>query len=232
MAATETLLAITGQEQIFAQRARATYEKALAEYSSQTNNPVVAWQFARACYDWANWATNKSQNTMISQQGIDACQRSLLITNSAAAHYYMGLNLGQLAQSETFHGLRLVREMEREWQAAAALDEHFDFAGPDRSLGLLYRDAPGWPLSLGSRHNALEFLQNAAMLAPDDPENILNLGETYLKWGDTANAKRELKILDAIWPKAQKNLAGEAWEPDWHDWLKRRDALRQKLDQN
>ena len=107
-----------------------------------------------------------------------------------------------------------------------------DFAiGAKRCLGLLYRDAPGWPLSIGNRHDALEFLQNAAALASDDPENILNLAETYLKWGDTTNARIQLEALDALWPKAQKSLVGETWEYDWYDWSRRRDAVRVKLSQ-
>jgi tetratricopeptide (TPR) repeat protein len=228
-AATATLFASTAQEQMFAERARAAYEHARAEYQSQTNNPVVAWEFARTCYDLTDRGTNKSQDAAIAQEGINACQRALLLTNCAALHYYMGLNLGQLAQYEMLHGLHIVHEMEREWLAAAQLDQRFDFAGPNRSLGLLYRDAPGWPLSIGNRDKAEEFLQSAAVLAPDDPENILNLAETYLKWGDTTNARHELKILEDLWPKAQKNLAGERWAYDWYDWSRRRDAVRQKL---
>jgi hypothetical protein len=231
-AVTGTLLAGTAQEQTFAQRAQAAYLQAQAKYQSQTNNPILAWEFARAAYDWGTWTTNKSERAAIARDGVTACQQALSLTNCAALHYYMGLNLGQLAQSEMLHGLRLVREMEREWQAAADLDAHFDFAGPERSLGLLYRDAPGWPLSLGSRQKALESLQNASMLASQDPENILNLAESYLKWGDPANARRELAVLDALWPKAQKSLTGEAWEPDCYDWSKRRDAVRQKLGQS
>lgn len=228
-AATATLFAGTAQEQVFAERARAAYDQARAEYQSQMSNPVVAWEFARTCYDLTDRGTNQSQDAAIAQEGITACQRALRFTNCAALHYYMGLNLGQLAQYEMLHGLHIVHEMEHEWQLAADLDPHYDFAGPNRSLGLLYRDAPGWPLSIGNRDKAEEFLQSAAVLAPDDPENILNLAETYLKWGNTTNARHELQILEALWPKAQKALTGEKWEYDWYDWSKRRGDLRRKL---
>jgi tetratricopeptide (TPR) repeat protein len=228
-ATTGVLCARTAQEEIFAAHAQAAYKRAQAEYWTQINNPASACEFARTCYNWADFATNKTERAAIAKDGIAACRRALLFTNYAAAHYYLGLNLGQLAQSETFRALRLVGEMEREFHTAADLDEQFDFAGPKRCLGLLYRDAPGWPLSIGNRHDALEFLQNAAALAPDDPENILNLAETYLKWGDTANARIQLEVLDTLWPKAQKSLTGESWEYDWYDWSRRRDAVRWKL---
>jgi hypothetical protein len=226
-----TLGARTAQEEIFATHAQAAYKRAQAEYWTQINNPDRACEFARTCYNWADWATNKSERAAIGQEGIAACRRALLFTNSAAAHYYMGLNMGQLAQAQTLRALGLVGEMEREFQTAAGLDAHFDYAGPKRCLGLLYRDAPGWPLSIGNRHDALEFLQSASALAPDDPENILNLVETYLKWGDMANARIQLGVLDTLWPKAQKSLTGETWEYDWYDWSRRRDAVRLKLSQ-
>jgi hypothetical protein len=153
------------------------------------------------------------------------------LTNSAPAHYYLALNLGQLAQAERLGALKLVHEMQHEFKMAANLDVHFDFAGPERGLGLLYREAPAWPVSIGNRQKARQFLEAAAALAPDDPENILNLGEAYLKWDDHTLAQRELFALDALWPQAQTNLTGQVWEASWQDWSKRRDAMREKLEQ-
>ncbi|HEV2455257.1 MAG TPA: hypothetical protein VGY98_13415 [Verrucomicrobiae bacterium] len=216
---------------IFAKRAETAFNDAQARYRSQMDNPVAAWQFARACYDWADWATNKAQRASIAKEGIAACHQSLRFTNSAAGHYYLAMDMGQLAQSESLGALKLVREMEREFQSAADLDSGADFGGAERGLGLLYRDAPGWPLSIGNRAKARKYLESAAAIAPDYPENILNLAEGYSKWGDTADEKKELAGLDALWPAARKKLTGPAWESSWEDWTKRRDALRQKLRQ-
>jgi hypothetical protein len=225
----EPVLANQAQEEIFARRAQTAFNQAQIQFQSHTNNPVAAWVFARTCFDWADWSTNKSQRAAIAKDGIAACRHSLALTNSAAAHYYLAMNLGQLARSEMLGALKLVHEMEREFKAAADLDAHFDFAGPERNLGLLYRDAPGWPMSIGNRHAAREFLESAAAIAPDYPENILNLAETYLAWGDRADAGKGLAALDMLWPRAQQNLTGQAWEQSWDDWSKRRNALRQKL---
>ena len=93
----------------------------------------------------------------------------------------------------------------------------------------MYRDAPGWPISIGSRRKAREWLERAAKLAPDYPENHLNLIESRLKWNDRTGAESELKTLDALWPKAQTNLVGEAWEPSWADWTARKRAVEQSL---
>jgi tetratricopeptide (TPR) repeat protein len=217
------------QDKIFAERAQAAYQKAQGQFQSQTNDPVLAWQFARTCYDWADCATNKTQRAEIAQEGIAACHQSLLLADSVAGHYYLAMDMGQLAQAETLGALKLVREMVSEFNTAAEIDPHFDLAGPYRGLGLLYRDAPGWPISIGNRRKAREYLEAAVTLAPNDPENILNLAESYLKWNDLVNAKNELRVLDHLWPQAQKDFTGLAWEQSWYDWAQRREALREKL---
>lgn len=224
-------LADGARDTVYAQRARIAFEQAQAKYRSQMDDPVTGWEFGRACYDWADWATNKAQRAAIAREGIAACQQSLLFTNSAAGHYYLAMNMGQLASSETIGALKLVRQMEREFLAAGDLEPDADFAGAERGLGLLYRDAPGWPLSIGNRTRARKYLESAVSLASNYPENVLNLAESELKWGDKAGARKDLAALDALWSSAQKALTGPHWESSWDDWTQRRDALRNKLSQ-
>lgn len=219
------------QDTVFAHRAEIAFDQAQARYRSQMDNPAAAWDFARTCYDWADWATNKTQRAAIAREGIAACHQSLLFTNSAAAHYYLAMNMGQLARSESLGALKLVRQMESEFLVAAGLDPTADFAGPERGLGLLCRDAPGWPLSIGNRARSRKFLESAVTLAPAYPENVLNLAESELIWSDKVEARKELAALEALWPSAQKTLTGVKWEQSWDDWTKRRDVLRTKLNQ-
>ncbi|MEI9963236.1 MAG: hypothetical protein WDM76_19625 [Limisphaerales bacterium] len=214
----------------FAQRAEDEFHRAQAKTQSDTNDATAAWQFARACYDWADFAKNDKERAAIANQGIAACRpliaRGLKL---AAAHYYLAMNLGQLARTESVGALKLVKEMEYEFKLASGMDERFDYAGPARNLGLLYREAPTWPISIGSGRQARDWLEHAAALAPDYPENLLNLTESYLKWRKRAEASDELKKLDELWPKAQTNLTGAAWEQSWADWTARRDAARKAL---
>ena len=219
-----------GQSKIFAVQAEAEYHQAQKEVQT-ADNPTNDIQFARACFDWADFATNKEERAAIANQGIAACRRVILTEpDSAAAHYYLGMDLGQLARAEFLGALRIVREMEREFKTAAALDPQLDYAGPERCLGLLYRDAPGWPASIGSKRKAKTYLEEAAQLSPDYPENILNLAESDLKWHDASGADNEMGSLDALWAEAQKNLTGEKWDREWADWSARRIAARQRLD--
>ena len=221
------------RQQIYAARARAEFQRALRRFQSDTNDAAAAWQFGRACFDWADEATNESQRADIARQGIAACRQLLgRQTNSAPGHYYLAMNDGQLAQAQapSLASYRLVKQMEREFKMAAELDKSLDYAGPARSLGLLYRDAPGWPVSIGSRRKAREYLEQAVTIAPDYPENELNLAETFLDWHDLGGAKKALKALDALWPAAQKHFTGQAWEQSWDDWSNRRAAAHKKLD--
>jgi hypothetical protein len=222
------------QTRIFAARAGTGFHHAQIRYQSVTNDPSAAWQFGRACFDFADFATNDTGRAAIARQGITACRELLAReTNSAPGHYYLAMNYGQLARAEapSLAAYKLVREIEREFKIAAHLDPRFDYAGPERNLGLLYRDAPGWPVSIGSKRKARSFLDQAATLAPDYPENRLNLAESFLQWRESEDAGNELKTLDSLWPQARTNFAGEAWERSWDDWSTRREAARNKLEE-
>ena len=216
-------------QRLFEARTESAFQLAQIQFQSQSNNPVAAWQFGRACFDLADVSTNKSARAGIARKGMAACRHSLALANSAAGHYYLAFNMGQLARTERIGALKLVREMERELKAAAELDRNFDFGGPERSLGLLYREAPDWPVSLGSRRKARQFLESAVALAPDYPENVLYAAESHLKWREYPEAARELEALDVLWPRARTNLTGELWESSWNDWTNRRDGLRKRL---
>src|SRR5947209_1537672 len=168
----------------FAARARKAFAETQQKHSKSPKDFELAWQFARACFDVADFSTNNTEREEFAEQGIAACKQVLAENHdSAVAHYYLGMNLGQLAQTRGVSALKLVDQMEHEFKLARELDEKLDYAGPDRNLGLLYRDAPAW-VSVGSRSHATKHLLRAAELAPDYPENRLNLVESYIKWSD------------------------------------------------
>ena len=112
------------------------------------------------------------------------------------------------------------------------LDENFDYAGADRNLGVLYRDAPGWPLSIGSRAKARQHLLRAVSLHPEYPENHLNLIEAYLQWNNHSDGVLAAKALEGILPEARKKFTGPAWESSWDDWNPRWKAIQTKLNRS
>lgn len=209
------------------QHAQSKFEVARHRFETAPTNDVAAWEFARAGFDRAEFATNDTERAALAVTCIDACRKLLARDpKSAPGHYYLGMNLGQLARTKLLGALKIVDEMEREFKTAAALDELFDYAGPQRNLGLLYYEAPTIG-SIGSRSKARKHLERAAELAPDFPDNRLNLAEACLKWRDKGSLKKELEALEKLWPAAKKNFAGPDWEAAWLDWSRREMKLRE-----
>ena len=223
---------ITNDVAEFTRRAQKTFDAAKTRMDANTTNQEAIWQFARACFDLADLATTDGRREELANQGISASRRLVGINpKSAEAHYYLGMNLGELAETKTLGALKIVPEMETEFKTELELNSALDHAGADRNLGLLYRDCPGWPASIGNRSKARQHLQAALTLAPDFPENLMNLIEGELKWGDQAGAVRDLKSLDSLWPKARKQYTGEEWEVSWADWQKRREIVQKKANE-
>ena len=217
---------------LFTGRAEKELLRAQKFFQADTNDFAAARQLARASFELADLTTNHPRQAEIARMGIEVCRQWLgRVSNSAPGHYYLALNLGELASAEapSLAAYRLVYEVEREFQTAAALDVQWDFAGPARCLGLLYRDAPGWPISIGSKRKSREWLDRAAALAPEFPENLLNLAETHLQWRQMEETGKALARLAVLWPVAQTNLTGESREKDWCDWNFRRQAVQSEF---
>jgi tetratricopeptide (TPR) repeat protein len=231
--AANTLLAGEEPVKISAAFAEKEFARAQSQFKSAPDNPTNAWQFARAAFDYAEFSTNNTQRAALANLGIAACRPLVVLQPElAAGHYYLAMNLGQLARTEYLGALALVKEMELEFKTAGKLDPQLDHAGPKRNLGLLYRDAPGWPVSIGNPSKSLSLLRQAVKLSPDFPENYLHLIESYLKWNEPDDAKKELRALDAVWPAAQTDLTGDKWVQSWDNWSTRRDAARKQLAAN
>lgn len=215
----------------FVARAEAEFLWTRARFQADTNSDAAAWEFARACFHFADLTTNKAQAGLVAEQGIGVCRQLIARQpDSAPGHYYLGLNLGQLADTRrNFSALKMVREMEREFLRACELDERFDYAGPDRTLGMLYLQAPVIG-SIGSRSKARQRLKRAVELAPEYPGNRLNLGEAYLKWGEFNAALHEINALEESWPEAREKLSGENWAASWWEWERRLKTAKKRIE--
>ena len=202
-----------------AQRVHTAFEQARNRWTSQSNNVEAAWQFGRWAHDWADFSTNDHQRAAIAELGIAACRHAITLDpKSAPAHYYLALDLSQLTRTKLLGAFKLIEEMEHVWTTASTLDPHFDFAGAHRSLGILYRDAPGWPASVGSEKKSRFHLQKAVELHPEYPGNRLTLFEGYLEWGDKKLIRSAAAETDAFLQKARATLTGERWALEWLDW--------------
>lgn len=204
---------------VILQRAETAYREARTAHFSNPTNAVAAWEFSRACFDRAFALESKQTRAAFAEEGIAAARAATAADpKSAAGWYYLGLNVGQLASTKTLGALSLVEKMEGHLLRARGLDKTFDHGGPDRTLGLLYRDAPGWPLSVGNRKQARQHLEAAVAIAPSYFENRLNLLETLIDWREKTEAIAEYRRATALLPKARQRLSGPEWEAGWADW--------------
>lgn len=201
-----------------------------ATNDTHTNLTELSWRFARAAFDWADAQKRDRDRARIAQLGIDACDR-VLATNTTTGEvaYYRALNLGQVARTRTIGALRMVPQIEAAFILALKIDPTVDFAGPDRGLGLLYFEAPGWPTSIGNRAKARRHLLDAVTLAPDYPGNRLALAEALLDWDEPESARTQMEALDLAWPSLRRRFSTPGYEPDWRVWLQRRNAVARKL---
>ena len=90
-------------------------------FNSETNNPEFTRQFARACFDWADYVTTDAKRAAIASEGIAASLKLLAASsNSVPGHYYLAMNLGQLARTKSLGALKIVGQMEEEFKTVAA----------------------------------------------------------------------------------------------------------------
>lgn len=205
------------------------YQEAEADYRQHPKDPEVAWKLGKACFDMADNTQSKSDRAKYANRGIAVTRAGTQVdTNSAWCFYYLGLNIGQLARTKTFTALRLIRPMQDALERAKALDPAVEHGGPDRTLGLLYRDAPS--LIVGDKKKAREHLTNAVKVAPNWPENYLELIAGCLEWGDKETARAQLKALEAIWPGAREEFSGAPWEESWVEWERQLRTVKAKLE--
>jgi tetratricopeptide (TPR) repeat protein len=198
------------------------YDAARKNHEANTGDVRAAWILGRACFDRAEYSQSMAERGQLANEGIAASKIALeKAPELAEGHYYTAMNLAQLARTKLWGALPLLSRMEHEWLAAAAIDEKLDGGGPHRFVGLLYRDAPSWPVSLGDKAKARTHLLRAVELCPDFPENYLNLIESYLGWHEKAAAATACQKLQEVLPAARGKYAGEYWDESWKDWNQR-----------
>ena len=213
----------------FSESAQIKLIGARKRFQADTNNVAAAWALGQACFWRGEFAMDDDSRKSLANEGIAVCRSVTLSAPTVPeGHYYLAMNLGQMARTKWFEALGLVKELEHQLQLAGGMNPRLDHAGPDRCLGQLYRDAPGWPVSVGSKAKARAHLLRAVELAPQFPENHLELIETWLHWKDRKTLQRDLDALEALLPKARQQFTGEEWAAHWDDWERRWQVVKSR----
>jgi len=210
-------------------QAREWYGMAKSNYVATTGNTTSAWKFAEACFEWAEFAEDSDQRANLAQEGIVAAKFAAEIApNDPAGHFFLAMNKGQLARTKSLGALALVKEMEISLLRSIKLDSKFDNAAAERSLGLLYLNAPGWPASIGSKSKARKHLERAVELVPDYPTNLLTLMDAFIYWEDADALHAAMNRYRKLIPLAKEKYSGPRWENSWKDWEARWAKIREK----
>ena len=141
----------------------------------------------------------------IAGQGIAACRQLIARETKSAAGALLS---GDEPRPARAHGTaRRAASSSRKWNVNSKRRRIWtnNLISPGRSATsacFIAMPPAGRPASAASAKRTT-FLEQAAKLAPDYPENHLNLVESYLKWNERDHAKQELNTLDSLWPKAR-----------------------------
>lgn len=210
-------------------QAKEWYSAAKTNYLHNSGNTVAAVKFAEACFEWAEFQRDDKKRESLALEGIAAANFAVAKSpKDPAGHFFLAMNKGQLARTKTLGALSLVKEMEAAFLKSIQLDPKFDNASAERSLGMLYLNAPGWPASIGSKSKAKKHLERAVELASDYPTNLLTLIDAYLHWEDEEAVREAMQKYRKLMVKARTIYTGPKWEQSWKDWDARWKKILQK----
>ncbi len=175
-----------GQEGMLT-KAVETYQTILKQEPDQYE---AGWRLCRALFRLANKTKDNQQALTYLAQG-EALGKNLAekYPERRDGLYWYGVCMGRAAERRgIMNSLFAIGPMHDIMEKILKLDPHDAFA--HHFLGILYRKAPGWPLSLGDKNKALEHGQAAAMSEPGSTVILLDLGKTYLEMGKKEEAKK------------------------------------------
>jgi hypothetical protein len=224
------VLGFAAQEPDFTNQAEAAYKAAQDAYARKSSSPQAAVDLARTAFDYADIAPNDVIREQVANHGIATARAAIAAhTNCVGAHYYLALDIGQLARTKMWGALKLLTEMERELKYVIQHDPKYDYAGGHRTIGVLYSEAPGWPTSVGDRKKARYHLEKAVEIAPEYPENHICYMEALVKWKEWKALTDELADYQTAVAKAKEKFTGADWAYDWYDWSQREKLIQQRI---
>jgi len=184
----------------------------------------VEWRLARAAFLVAEDTREANERLAWRLKGEDAAEAAQRERPDRVEGYYYDAGLkGRRAEQGGFGGIVLAGTVRKLGEKAAELDPHFEEAGAERLLGMLFAKAPPWPTSFGDIDTALEHARRAVALS-DYPLNHLMLAEVLHESGDAAAARIEIeRVLSA--PKVGRwATEGERWRAYARQLLRRIEA--------
>lgn len=174
---------------------------AVAAYRSATEQAPDAyeawWRLARACW-WLGDHVPRSECLAVFDQGKASAEKAVALDpKRIEGHYWLGVCLGRTGEERgILNSLFMVDPIAKSMEACLRIDPKYGRA--QHVLGVLYRKAPGWPLSRGDMNKSLDYARQAVANAPELVITHIGLAETLMALGRKDEARQELKLALAL----------------------------------
>jgi len=197
-----------------------TYEKVL---KANSNNYEALWKLARG-YKWLGDHAPKEKRLEIFDQGKNYAKLAIGANpKGVEGHIWCGSNLGRYGEEKgVMESLKLLKPIEEEMKQVLELNAQHEVA--HYVLGILYRKAPGWPVSIGSMEEAQKHALLAVKYGPNETYTHLGLAEYFIDKKEYKKAVPELqKVLQVpldpdYTPEGQADKARAAEIIKWVRW--------------
>jgi tetratricopeptide (TPR) repeat protein len=147
-------------------------------------------------------------------EAVQACQWCLRrAPGNVECTYHLALAVGLQARERRSTALDGLKEMVSLLEDVIVRAPKLDGAGGHRVLGLVLLRAPGWPAGPGDPDAGLEHARQADALVPDNPENLLVLGEALAATGHEDEARAAYSRAEVL---ARTRAAKR--DPDASEW--------------
>lgn len=175
-----------------AKEALARYREALLKGEDSYE---AYWKMARAEYWIGDHTPDKNEKKRIFEQGIYHARKAIaLAPEKPDGHFWLGVNYGVYGQAKgVLKSLSLVKPIKEEMNKVIQIDPAYEFAGPDRVLGRVYYELPGF--AGGSKKKSLEHLLKSKELGPQVGLTRIYLADTYLAIDEVEKAREELEFV-------------------------------------
>ena len=135
--------------------------------------------------------------------------------NEAGPLLLKGVVMASFAISETnFVSLERLKESRQALEASIAINPNFRDGAAYLTLGNLYYQIFGWPVSFGSKKRALEYYQKAYEQSPDAIDTNFYFARFYLDQGKIRWAGRYLDKANIAPIRSEHHLADMALKKD------------------
>ncbi|WP_223162144.1 hypothetical protein [Salinicola halophyticus] len=140
---------------------------------------------------------------------------------SAELHTWAGIIRGSQAGAEGgLSALSQVKEARAEFEQALSIDPTTLSGSAYTSLGTLYHQVPGWPISFGDDDKARQLLQKGLSLNPDGIDSNYFWADFLHDQGDDAQARQAIENAMAAAPRPGRETADAGRRQDIQALLK------------